>query len=186
MPAPEWGSFVSTVDGSLNPVLVSDLDQEVLKELMAKNRGLTLHDLKKRSSEYPWVTTTSNESYDEVETAAISPPMADADDHLSEIAIAIPPVDSEVLNLKHSAFLAQLLLEEVDLESTSAMSYDHIVLSMRLFDSPIGKVLGAKPSPNNMPVSICSIYIYIFYLSIRRPRITQGVSQHGEHPGMYG
>ena len=48
MTAPEWGSFLSIVDGSLNPVPVSDLDQVVLKELMAENRGLTLLDLKKR------------------------------------------------------------------------------------------------------------------------------------------
>ena len=47
MPAPEWGSLLSIVDGSLNPVPVSDLDQVVLKELMATNRGLTLLDLKK-------------------------------------------------------------------------------------------------------------------------------------------
>ena len=46
MPALEWGSFLSIVDGSLNPVPVSDLDQVVLKELMAENRGLTLLDLK--------------------------------------------------------------------------------------------------------------------------------------------
>ena len=65
MPAPEWGSFLSIVDGSLNPVPVSDLDRGVLKELMAENCGLTLHDLKKRSSEYPSVTTTSDESYDD-------------------------------------------------------------------------------------------------------------------------
>ena len=50
MPAPEWGSFSSIVDGSLNSIPLSDLDQVVLKELMAKNRGLTLLDLKKRSS----------------------------------------------------------------------------------------------------------------------------------------
>ena len=49
MPAPEWGSFLSIVDGSLNPVPVSDLHQVVLKELMAEGRGLTLLDLKKRS-----------------------------------------------------------------------------------------------------------------------------------------
>ena len=47
MPAPEWGSFLSIVGGSLNAVPVSDLDQVVLKELMAENRGLTLLDLKK-------------------------------------------------------------------------------------------------------------------------------------------
>ena len=49
MPPPERGSFFSIVDGSLSPVPVSDLHQVVLKELMAKNRGLTLLDLKKRS-----------------------------------------------------------------------------------------------------------------------------------------
>ena len=41
MPAPEWGSFLSIVDGALNSVPVSDLDQVVLKELMAENKGLT-------------------------------------------------------------------------------------------------------------------------------------------------
>ena len=64
MPAPEWGSFLSIVDGSLSPVPVSDLDGVVLKELMAENRGLTLLDLKKRS-EYSSVTTTSGECSDE-------------------------------------------------------------------------------------------------------------------------
>ena len=46
MPAPEWGSFLSIVDGSLNPIPVSDLNQVVLKKLMPENRGLTLLDLK--------------------------------------------------------------------------------------------------------------------------------------------
>ena len=64
MPAPEWASFSSIVDGSPNPVPVSNLDQVVLKELMAKNRGFTLLDLKKRS-EYSSVTTTSGECSDE-------------------------------------------------------------------------------------------------------------------------
>ena len=59
MPAPQWGSFLSIVDGSPNTVPVSDLDQVVLKELMAENRGLTLLDLKQRS-EYSLVTTTSD------------------------------------------------------------------------------------------------------------------------------
>ena len=49
MPAPEWGSFLSTVDGSPNPVPVSDLEQVVLKGVMAENRDLTLLDLKKTS-----------------------------------------------------------------------------------------------------------------------------------------
>ena len=34
-PAPEWDNFLSFVDGSLNPIPVSDLNQVVLKELMA-------------------------------------------------------------------------------------------------------------------------------------------------------
>ena len=46
MPAPEWGGLLSTVDDSLNPVPVCDLDEEVLRELMVQNRGLTLLDLK--------------------------------------------------------------------------------------------------------------------------------------------
>ena len=50
MPATEWGSFLSIVDGSLNPVPVSDLDRVVLNELMAENRGPTLPDLKKNPS----------------------------------------------------------------------------------------------------------------------------------------
>ena len=37
MPALQLGSFLSIVDGSLNPVPTSDLDQEVLRELMAEN-----------------------------------------------------------------------------------------------------------------------------------------------------
>ena len=153
MPAPEWGIFLSIVDGSLNPVPVSDLDQVVLKELMAENRGLTLLDLKKRS-EYSSVTTTSGECSDEQETPAVSTPLSDADDRLSDIASAIPPVDPEMVTLKHGAFLAQLLMDEVDLgESTHGGSHEHAVFSMQATDGPTGQVPGAKPSPNNMPVS---------------------------------
>ena len=152
MPAPEWGSFLSIVDGFLNPVPMSDLDQVVLKELMAKNRGLTLLDLKKRS-EYSSLTTTSGECSDEQETPAVSTPLADADDRNSDIATAIPLVNPEVVTLKHSAFLAQLLMHEVDLgESTHSGSHDHSVFSMQDTDGPTGQVPGAKPSPNNMPV----------------------------------
>ena len=75
--------------GSLNPVPVSDLDQVVLKELMAKNRGLTPLDLKK-SSEYSSVTTTSGDCPDEQVTPVVSTPLADADDRLSDIASVIP------------------------------------------------------------------------------------------------
>ena len=146
-------SFLSIVDGSLNPVPVSDLDQVVLKELMAEDRGLTLLDLKKRS-EYSSVTTTSGECSDEQETPAVSTPLANADDRLSEIASAIPPVDPEVLTLKHNAFLAQLLMDEVDLgASTHGGSHDHTAFSMQATDGPTSQVPGAKPSPNNMPVS---------------------------------
>ena len=127
MPAPEWGSFLSILDGSLNPVPVSDIDQVVLKEVMAKNRGLTLLDLKKRS-EYSSVITTSGECSDEQETPAVSTPLADADDRLSDIASAIPPVDPEMVTLKHRAFLPQLLMDEVDLgESSHGASHDHAV-----------------------------------------------------------
>ena len=98
MLAPQRG-----VDGSLHPVPVSDLDQEVLKELMANNSGLTLNDLKKRP-ECPSLTTTSVESYDDLDTPVVSPPFADADNHPIEIANGIPPVNPELLTLKHHAF----------------------------------------------------------------------------------
>ena len=39
MQAPEWASFFSIVDGSLNPVPLCDLDQALLKEVMAESRG---------------------------------------------------------------------------------------------------------------------------------------------------
>ena len=153
MPAPEWGSILSIVDGSPNPVPASDVNQEVLKDLMAENRGPTLVDLKKRS-EYSSVTTTSGECSDERETPAVSTPLADADNCLSNIASAIPPVDPEMVTLNHNAFLAQLLMDEVDLgESPHGKSHDHAVFSMKATDGPTGEVPGAKPSPNNMLVS---------------------------------
>ena len=137
MGAPEWGSFLSIVDGSLDPVPLSDLNQVILKELIAENCGLTLQELKKRSIEYPSVTVTGNEAYEDIETTTPSPPMADADNLLSEIASAIPLVDPKVLTLKHSAFLAQLLVEEVDTESTTdgTGSHDQAFLSVQFCDS---------------------------------------------------
>ena len=118
MPAPEWGSFLSIVDGFLNPVPVSDLDQVVLKELITQNRGLTLLDLKKRS-EYSSVTTTCGACSHEHETPAVPTPLAEADDRVNDIASVIPPVDPKMVTLKHSAFLAHLLMDELDLgEST--------------------------------------------------------------------
>ena len=153
MPASEWGSLLSIIDGSLNSVPVSDSDQVLLKELMAENRDLTLLDLKKRS-EYSSVTTTGGECSNEQETPAVSTPLADADDRLSDIAGAIPSADPELVTLKRSAFLAQLLMDEVDLgESSRSESHDHAVFAMQATDGPTGQVPGAKPSPNNMPVS---------------------------------
>ena len=66
----------------------------------------------------------------------------DADDQLSEIASTIPPVDPSCVELKHSAFLAKLLLEEVDLESTSEPT------------SPVGKpVLHMQGTHSGEPVA---------------------------------
>ena len=62
MQAPEWASFLSIVDGSLNPVPLCDLDQVLLKEVMARNRGLTLSDLKKRLPEHLSATSLGCES----------------------------------------------------------------------------------------------------------------------------
>ena len=113
------------MDGSPNLVPVSDLDQVVRKELMTKNGDLTLLDLNTRSENCS-VTTTRGECSDEQETPTVSAPLADANDRLSDIASAIPPVDPEVVTLKHSAFLAQLPMDEVDLdESTNGGSHDH-------------------------------------------------------------
>ena len=59
-----------------------------------------------------------------------------------------------MLTLKHSAFLAQLLMDELDLgESTPGRSHDRAVFSMQATDGPTGQVRGTKPSPNNMLVS---------------------------------
>ena len=114
MQAPAWASFLSIVDGTLNPVPLCDLNQVLLKEVMAEIRGLTLSDLKNRSREHLSATLTGCESPDGyLEPAAVK---QDADDQLSEIASTILPVDPSCVDLKHSAFLAQLLLEEVDPE----------------------------------------------------------------------
>ena len=109
-------------------------------------------DLKKRS-EYSLVTARRGECSYEQETAAASTPVADADDHLSKIASAVPPVDPEVVTLKHSAFLARLLMDEVDQgKSTHGGSHDDAVFFMQATDGPTGQVPGPKPSPKDMPV----------------------------------
>ena len=93
--APEWASFLSIVDGSLNPVPPCDLDQVLLKEVMAQKNALTLSDLKIRSPEHLSATLTGCESPEGyLEPAAVK---EDADNQLSEIASTIPPVDPTVL-----------------------------------------------------------------------------------------
>ena len=157
MQAPEWASFLSIVDGSRNPVPLCDLDQVLLKEVMAENRGLTLSDLKDRSAEHLSATLTGCESPDGyLEPAAVK---EDAEDQLFEIASTIPPVDPSCVELKHSAFLAQLLLEEVDLESTSEPTSP--VRKPVLHKQPMhtGEPVArspdalARPASNNMPLS---------------------------------
>ena len=157
MQAPEWASFLPIVDGSLNPVPLCDLDQVLLKEVMAKNCGLTLSDLKGRSPEHLSATLTGCVSPDgSLEPAAVK---EDADDQLSEITSTIPPVDPSCVDLKHSAFLAQLLLEKVDLELTSepAPPVGKPVLHMQPMHTgePVARSPDAlaRPASNNMPLS---------------------------------
>ena len=41
MQAPEWASYLSIVDGALNPVPLCDLDQPMLKEVVPRYLRLT-------------------------------------------------------------------------------------------------------------------------------------------------
>ena len=157
MQDPEWASFLSIVDGCLNRAPLCDPDQVLLKNIRAENRGLTLSDLKKQSPEHPSATLTGCESPDGyLEPAAVK---EDADDQLSEIASTIPPVDPSCVELKYSAFLAQVLLEEVDLESTSeptspvgkpVLHMQHMHSGDPVAQSPYAL---AQPASNNMPLS---------------------------------
>ena len=157
MQAPAWASFLFIVDGSLTPVPLCDLDQVLLKEVMAENRGLILSDLKKRSPEHLSATLTGCESPDGyLEPAAVK---EDADDQLSEIGSNIPPVDPSCVQLKHSAFLAQLLLQEVDLESTSEPTSPAGKPVLHLQHTHSGEPVAqspdavARPASNNMQLS---------------------------------
>ena len=157
MQAPEWARFLSLVHGYLNPVPLCDLDQVLLEEVMAENRGLTLSDVKDRSPEHLSATLTGCESSDGyLEPAAVK---EDADDQRSEIASTTPPVDPSCIDLKHSAFLAQLLLEGVDLESTSepAPPVGKPVLHMHSMHTgePVARSPDAlaRPASKNMPLS---------------------------------
>ena len=83
----------------------------------------------------------------------------DDDDQLSEIVRSMPPVDRSCVELKRSAFLAQQLLEEVDLESTSeptspvgkpVLHMQHTCSGEPVAQSP---AVLAQPASNNMPLS---------------------------------
>ena len=113
--------------------------------------------VKNRSPEHLSATLTGCESPDGyLEPAAVN---EDADDQLSGIASTIPPVDPSCVDLKHSAFPAQLLLEEVDLESTSepAPRVGKPVLHMQPMHTgePVARSPDALacPASNNMPLS---------------------------------
>ena len=157
MQAPEWASFLSLVDGSLKSVPLCDVDQVLLKEVMAAKCGLTLSDLKNRSPEHLSATLTGFESPDGyLERAAVK---EDADDQLSDSASTIPPVDPTCVELKHSAFLAQLLLQEVDLESTSEPTSRVRKPVLHMQPMHRGEAVAqspdalARPASNNMPLS---------------------------------
>ena len=129
----------------------------LLKEVIAENRGLTISDGKKRSSEHLSATLTGREPPDGyLEPAAVK---EDDDDQLSEIASTIPLVDPSCVELKHGAFLAQLLLEGVDLKSTSkpTSSVGKPVLHMQHLHSgePVAQSPDAlvRPASNNMQLS---------------------------------
>ena len=83
----------------------------------------------------------------------------DADDQPSEIASSDPPVDPSCVELKHSAFLAQLLLEEVDLESnaegTSPVGKPVLHMQHTCSGEPVAQSPDAlaRPASNNMPLS---------------------------------
>ena len=129
----------------------------LLKEVMAENCRLTLSDPKNRSPEHLSATLTGCESPDGyLEPAAVK---EDAADQPSEIASTISPVEPSCVELKHSAFLAQLLLKEVDLESTSEPTspLERPVLHMQPMHTgePLARSPNAlaRPASNNMPLS---------------------------------
>ena len=83
----------------------------------------------------------------------------DADDQLSEITSTFSPVDPSCVELKHSAFLAQLFPEEVDLESTSESTSPVGKPVLHMQHMPSGEPVAqspdalARPASNNMPLS---------------------------------
>ena len=82
-----------------------------------------------------------------------------ADDQLSVIASSISPVDPSCVDRKHSSFLAQLLLEQVDLESTSerrclvAKPVLHMQHACSGGSAAWNTGALAQPAANNLPLS---------------------------------
>ena len=160
----------------------------LLKEGMAENLGLTLSDLKKRSPEHLSAILTGCEFPEGFPEPAAAE--EDADDQLSEIASTIPPVDPSCVELKKSAFLAQLLLEEIDLESTSepASLVGKPVLQMQHTHSGVPVAQSpdavARPASNNMPLSEHDIHELrrLLYLKAQGPRAKNGCNT-SDRPG---
>ena len=83
----------------------------------------------------------------------------DEDDQLCEIASLFSPFDTSCVDLKHNAFLAQLLLEKEDVESSSQQRT--LIRKPLLHKQPAclaqsasGKTgVLARPAANNMPMS---------------------------------
>ena len=152
-----WKAMVLVYAESLHLVPLCDLDQVLPKEVMAENRGLTLLDLKTRCAEHTSATFTGFESYnDELEPAIVR---EDADDQPSEIAGSMSPVDPSCVDLKHSAFLAKLLLEEQYLGSTSEqrspVGKPVLHMQQKCSGEPAAQRSGAlaRLASNNMPLS---------------------------------
>ena len=160
MPAADWRSFLSILDGSLNSVPVSDLDQVVLKELMALPSWISRN-----------VRVLFGHYYEQG-TPAVSTPLADADDRLSNIASGIFPVDREMVTLKHSAFPAQLLMDEMELgEPPHGGSHDHAVFSCRPQMALQVRYLVLNPLPTICPSpgTMYTILNRFFGLRLRVP-----------------
>ena len=153
MQALQLTSFLSMFDGSLNHVPLCALDQVLLKQIRAQNRGLTLLDLKTRSPEHTSATPTECEYYDDELLPAIA--REDTPDQLSEIASSIPPVDSSCGDLQHGAFLAQEVDVELISEQRSPVGKPVLQMQHTCSGESAAENSGALagPASNSMPLS---------------------------------